>query len=376
MLVFPDPVTDPAMISGATFLFFRRPIVFTLPPQVVTEEAYSFPDIVRQRGPAWGDTFLGMVKVWLAEREAWRSTSEVLKPLQGSAFKAAWLVYPASREALADAWMLASSANLDIKQLWKIINPACAAGEIVRHIMLEGYLQCDRNLDALYLYCDDLFRSESTERLLVEGYLLRCGILVNSPPTPILLTNERLPRFLSALPVQILADSEPEIDDDVIAWELFRQILSPRLDPLNAERAKLVAKLIRTRRGEIERLKSRCLSLADRVKRPRTLEQLKEHAERVIRSEVQAEVADLLDLNKQTIALFFTKLFSDRATWLATYTAIAGIALNEVVTLGGAIGALASVSAGGFRSVVERHQRLKRSDFSIVYRVASRPGRK
>lgn len=370
LYVFPDPVTVPEMLSGAAFLYFQQPLLFTLPPVVLTEDSYQLLSTIKERKPEWSTTFFSLFDAWCHQHDKWRETLEALAPLKEKAFKNVWLVYPADLAALERSSILAASSGLSLDSIAEMINPLNASGEIIRHILLEAFLELNKDIDALFKYCGELFRREPLPHLLAKGYFLRVQMLTEIKKAPLLLTNERLTKFLDNLPIETTAETDEKIDNDVIAWELFRQILSPRLDPLNANRAQLIAELLDSRRKEVENLRLKCHVLAEQVKQPSTLEKLPTQIERIVKTQVKKELAELLQLNRQALESFFTALFADDKTWLAIYAFIAGVAAGQVhLTTGGAIGALSSISAKAFKAAADRRQKLKTSDYTLVYTI-------
>ena len=195
-------------------------------------------------------------------------------------------------------------------------------------------------------------------------------MLTQNPGMAVLLTNENLTEFLSALPIEATAEGAEDIVDDIIAWELFRQILSPRLDPLDARRAELIAELLEFRTEEIERLRLKCLALADQVKHPSTLEKLPSQIETFMKTQLEREIAELLQIDRRALEEFFTALFADEKTWLAILTFITGIVANQVhLTTGAAIATLSSIGAKAFRTAADRRQKLRQSDYAVVYTI-------
>ena len=370
LFVFPDPVTGPEMLSGAALLYFKQLLWLTSPPLVVTQGSEALLPLIRQRRPEWGDIFFALFEAWLWQLDASRKTLDAIAPLKDKSFKVMWLSYPADLEALERSNTLVASAGFSLDSMASVINPLHASGEIIRHIMLGAFLQLDQDIEALFDYCGDLFTRERLEHLLAKGYLLRLQMLTQMQHASVLLTNERLTGFLGNLPIQSAAEATEEVDNDVIAWELFRQILSPRLDPLNGERAALIAELLDSRGGEIERLRLKCSALAEQVRQPGTLRELDDQIETLIRTHVDREIADLLQLDRQALEAFLTAVFSDEKTWAAVLAFIASVATGHVyLTVGSAIAALSSVGAKAFKAAADRRQKLKQSDYALVYTI-------
>jgi len=371
LLVYPDPVTGPGALSGATFLYFQRSLFMTSPPLVITEKSYDLWPLVEERCPDWSDTFFMLVYAWQQQLDGWREMLNILDPLKERCFKVVYLSYPANSAALQDSGDLAASTGLSIDSIGELINPANACGEIIRHIMLEAFLEVGEDIEALFDYCGEFFAHEALPHLLAKGYLLRSPMLAKATGMPVLLTNERFMKLLSNLPVETTAEVDRAIDDDIIAWELFRQILSPHVDPLDAKRVELIAKLLDSRTQEIQRLRLKCYALAEQVRQPSTLEELPAQIERFVKMYVEREIADLLELDQRALEEFFTALFADEKTWLAVCTFIASLVIGQVhVTAGAAIAALSSIGAKAFKAAADRRKKLRQSDYALVYTIA------
>jgi len=358
------------MLSGAAFLYFQQPLLLTIPPVVVTQDSTKLLSLIKEHKPEWAAVFLYLFECWRHQHDESRKMLDSIATLKEKSFKTIWLGYPANSDALERSSILATSSGLSLDAIANMINPFNASGEIIRHIMLEAFLELDEDVEALFKYCGELFARESLPHLLVKGYFLRMPMLTQNPGTPVLLTNENLTEFLSALPIEATVEGTGEIDNDIIAWELFRQILSPRLDPLDAKHAELIAELLEARAGEIERLRVKCLALANEVKHPSTLEKLPNQIEELIKTRVGKEIAELLQVNRRALEEFFTTLFADEKTWLAVLTFITGIVAQQIhLTTGAAIATLSSIGAKAFKAASDQHQKIKQSDYTLVYTI-------
>jgi len=364
--VYPDPITHPGMLSGASFLYFQKPLILTLPPQVILEEPYNLLELIQRRQPAWSGYFLNLFNAWRIQQEAFRKTFTILEPLKERCFKLVWTVYNANSKALEDSLELIKSRGKTIETVAPTINPSNAAGEIIRHIMMEAFLELGQNIERLYEYCGTLFTEESIEKLLVKGYLLRIKLLSQIGNTvPIMLTNEAIWNLLFD---KIDDDITSVINDDIIAWEFFRHIISPRIDPLDNERVEIVIKLLETRKEQITKLRLKCLSLAEKVKGIKSLGELPLKVEQVVKDELENEIAEVLELDSRALKEFFITLFSDEKTWLATLSFIAGvISGNLTITTGGALGAISSIGAKTVKTVSNMRDKLRKTDYALVY---------
>lgn len=372
LLVLPDPVTEPDVLSGATFLYFKEPIWFSVPPDVITQDSFELLPLIKERKPKWGDIFWNTFNFWRQQLDGSKKTIAIMAPLKDN-FKTLYLSYPCGLDALEDSTTLITSAGFSLDSISDIIDPFHASGEIIRHIMLETFLELDKDIESLYEYCGRLLTAEPLPHLLAKGYFLRARFLSQMLQGPVLLTNERLCQFLDRLPVDAVAQVGEDIDIDVIAWELFRQILSPRLDPLDAERAKLIAELLKSRKDEIERLRTKCQALATQLRQPKTLQDLTKRVEWLIRTQIEKEIADLLQLDRKSLDAFLTNVFSDEKIWLSVAAFISGVVTAQVyISTGSALVAMASIGAKAFKTAADRRQKLKESDYTLIYTLKRR----
>lgn len=374
IFVYPDPVTGPEMINGAAFLYFNDPIILTTPPTVLNEEPYALLDLIENRRPSWGRGFSMLLDMWSTQQDSYIKIRELFKPL-GEKVIQALFVYPADITALEEAGALVESSAMSKESIKNLINIPNAAGEIVRHIMVEAFLEKGEDVGALFEYCGSFFRDEQISHLLVRAYFLRLLVLkrIYRSRTPLLLNNPDLAEFFTSLPVESQVDEDDTVDIDMIAWELFRQILSSHLDPLNSERVKLIAKLLSSRSAEIDGLRSKCLFLAEQCLEPVHLEQLTENVEKFIKVHVNKEIKELLELDRKSLENFFIALFSDEKTWIAMTVIIAGILHGNVpISAGAAIAAVSTVGAKAFKEAAERHRKIRESDYALVYTISRR----
>ncbi len=369
VFLYPDPSTGPEVLSGAAFLYFQGPLVVTLPPTVLTEGSSALLPLVRDRRPKWSNDFRRLLTAWHVQHDGFDAMMTTLEPLKGKHILVAWEVYPADTKALDRAASLAASSGMSLDAVAEIINPINAGGELLRHIMLEAFLELGKDIEALFEYCGRLFHTEPLDHLLAKAYLLRLPIRWPR----VLLTNERLFIFLCNLPVETEAANTDSIDRDVIAWEVFRHIVSRRLDPLDSERVELIAGLVNSSTEQIHRLRIKCAAVADQLRQPTAFERLPSDVERLIRVYVEKEIADLLELDRRALQEYLTALFADYKTWAGVAAFVGGVVTGHVhVSAGGAIAALSSIGAQAFKTAAERRERLRKSDFALVYTIAKR----
>ncbi|KPU27677.1 hypothetical protein TR13x_03900 [Caloranaerobacter sp. TR13] len=368
LVAFPDPIIDIEMLSAAALLYFQKPIALTIPPVVILEESYEILSFIKVRNPKWSTKFNQVFDLWIYQQKCFNKVMEILEPLKGKYLKNIWTVYPANNEAMEKTTELIKSTNLTIDSVFNMINPINASGELIRHILLEAYLEQGKEMNALYEYCEELFTKQKLEYLLVKSYLLRMNILKTmSVSTPVLLTNEAI--WNSLFNQELNTDTN--LDRDIISWELFRQLISPRLDPLDRKKVKVIKEILEERQEEIDRLKLKCYALTEKIKPVIKYEQLSSKVASIIRSEVEKEISDLLKLDKTALEDLFYDVFSDEKTWLAIIYFIDGVINGNVnITTKGAILALSFIGAKSVKSIGERMKKLRQSAFGLVYTIS------
>jgi hypothetical protein len=370
LFVYPDPVTTPGMLTGSAFLYFDKPLIVTLPPQVITPGSFEMLKLVNERAPAWSSTIYGLLGTWRQQQDGFRDCIDMLSPLKGKKLKVVWTTYNANKAALEQSQQLVEAAGRTLEEAAEFVDPLNAAGEIVRHIFLEAYLESGEDVNGLFAYCDSLFQTESVSSLLTKGYFLRAPFLsaMAQGDVSLLLTNQRLLPLFDALPI------EPENRDkdwrdfqDVVSWELFRRIISPSVDPLTPEKVELISKMLDKRHGAIEAMKGKCYTLAYDVEAHVKESDLERVLEKIVRS-ASSEISDLLAIDKKATQDFVTELLADEKAWLSFAAAITGLVAGGVsLTAGAAIASFANIGAKAFKAASNRHQRLRSSEFALMY---------
>ena len=339
LFLYPDPITDSLMITGASFLYFDVPLIFTLPPQVITPKSFELLKNIEKQKPEWGKTILQWLSSWEYQRKGFNDVMNLLVPLKDRHFKAVWVVYSANDAALSASQEYLESAGYDLETAHRMINPLNAAGEAIRHIFLEKFLELGEDTGRLYDYCGSLFRETSPDNFLTKSYFLRLPMMkaVGQSTQSLMLTNPSLLELLDSMPIEPPdVSASNERFDDVISWELFRRILSPRLDPLSETNVELINNLVKNRKDEITRLKQRCLRIASEIKEPGDRKDTESEIERILRFEINNEISDVLELDRQATQSFITELFCDEKTWLAFAALVAGLASGGIPLTSGA----------------------------------------
>lgn len=402
-LVFPDTCWNKDLISGALFLYFHdEKVGLTLHPSVSTFmtgiDPFEFIRLVEARKPDWLPKFARFVTYWRGFQSRLRETSALLEPLRGTGFKTIWMSYPKGTMAWGSAEEVLASSELRLQEIVELIDPFSASDELFAHIFFERYLElyeghrtpeqmmalgAERFLSAsapepiqvdwtaLYGYCNERFHSDELDALLATAYMFRFPILKASPA--VLLSNPSLVRFLASLPLEAKragAGPATNLDFDVVAWEFFRQLVSPRLDPLDAESVRRIVELVHSRSAEIDGLKRRCLSLAEDLGNETDLEELQKRIRHHLRVHVEADVQAVLSLDKKAVRELLDSVFSDEKAWLGiaafVYSLVQG---GPVLTAGAAILALSSLGSKAVKAASTRRQKLEVSDYALLYRI-------
>lgn len=370
LFVYPDPVTSPGMLTGSTFLYFDKPIVVSLPPQVITSESFEMLKLVDEQAPEWSKTIYSLLGMWRHQQEGFQNCIDMLSPLKDNKLKVVWTTYNSNQAALEQSQDLIEASGYTIEEAAEVINPLNAAGEVVRHIFLETYLESNKDINGLYSYCDNLFRTQDIKAFLTKNYLLRAPFLsaLGQGDKSLLLTNQRLLPFFDSLPI------EPEVNNDdwrlfqdVVSWELFRRIVSPHIDPMTQGKVELICEMLDKRQDAIESMRSRCRTLAYDVEVSVKSNNFEREIEKIIRS-VSPEISDLLSIDSQATQDFISELLSDEKTWLFFSAVVSGLVAGGVaLTAGAAIASCSNIGAKAFKSASKKHQKLKSSDFALMY---------
>ena len=357
---------------------------------------------VDEKKPAWHANFRRFTQIWSEYRSVLNHTSKILEPLRETSFKTILFSDPRGDDAWEAGEELIASSSLAFEQIQGAIDPFSASDELFAHIFFEVFLTLyERTVEEsiafkqslatgkipekkisdwspLFEYCDTRFKSTPLEQLLTIAYMFRAPMLRGMPG--VLLTNGKLIPFLSSLPIQMSRgkehkeDIEPDedgIDRDVIAWEFFRQLTSPRLDPVSAETVKRIRDLVANHPAEIAALRRRCFDLAADLFSVKNLETLERRIAGYIRSKVEVEIQELFFLNKAAVNEFLDLVFSDEKTWvgIATFIFSAASGLNPLLTAGAAIYGIGNVASKTIKAAAARRKKLEVSDYALLYRM-------
>lgn len=405
-LLLPDCCWNKGMVSGALFLYFQKDTIgFTLHPSVSTfmtgADPPAFFRFVEKRRPSWAPKFFKFVQLWRHYNVGVHDTGELLSPLHGKAFKTIWLSYPRGVGAWESAAELLASSTLPQDDIARLIDPYSAADELFSHVFFEKFLELyyghlsteelvamgsqaaksgspppkvDVDWSPLYEYCNECFGLNDLDELLTTAYMFRMPLLRNLDV--LLLTNEGLIPFLASLPIEpagkLSAQPGVKAEDalDPVAWEFFRQLVSPILDPIDESRIRKISQLADEKAEEIERLKSRCLALAHQLGDETNLETLQRRIRDHVKVNVQDEVQAVTELDRSALSELFKEVFSDDKTWLGIsgllYSLLNG---GPILTAGSAICALSVFGSKAFKAAATKREKLKASDYALLYRM-------
>lgn len=401
-LLFPEACWSKDLISGAVFPYFQdENILFPLHPSATTflaqVDPFSFIHFVNERKPIWSDKFNKFLGLWRAYRESLEQTTKLIRPLHGVAYKTTVLSYPRDDTAWQASQDLLDASNIPKEIISQIVEPYSAADELFAHIFFEKALEIygspkkntedtalnhgsdrehewsARNVDwrPLYEYCDGLFRNLELNQLLSVTYMFRVRGIGLIPSC--LLSNPRLIDFLEALPIEEESESKDRWRDtshDTVAWEFFRQLLSPRLDPLTPASVDTISSIVLNRRHEVDALKNKCLQLALELQSEPNISSQQEVVSEHIRLYVENEVQQLLDIDKASVQEFLDSVFSDEKTWLGVlgfvYSVFQG---GPLLTAGAALYGVANLGSKAYKAAAERRNKLAVSGYALLYRV-------
>lgn len=372
-ILFPDPVIDLDIISGANFLFFDDPITFTLPPEwFFNKKSFELLKTIKDKKPFWIDNFSKIYNYAIAQRLSFEQTLNIIKPIKSNLFKLVYLSHPATSESLNEVEDIISSIDLTKEDIFGKINLFTASGEIMRHIFLEKYLESNKDINLLYNYCDNLFRNNNFNDLLLKGYFLRLRLMkVIGSKRSIMVPHRQVEDLLMNFPVDKAEQNKEVYHEniiDVVAWEFFKQILSKKLYPLDKEKTEIILKLSENKKDELTAFKKKCYKLAYNFHNLNTSNEIYKDIRKYIKINIDDEIQNLLELDNRSLKQFFVSLFSDEKTWLGIAGFISSTLYGgDIIKAGSAIVALSSIGSKAFKEAAERKNKLKTSDYSLIY---------
>jgi hypothetical protein len=378
VLAYPHSPSTPEELSGAALLYFERPIVLTLPPQAIIEPSQWFFGELNSVTASWRTAFDRIVFQWRAHQDAFRRLWTLLSPLDGSAFKVIWLVYPANNAALRDAQNLIDASSLDAATIDSIVDEVHGASELLRHIAVEKAAEAFQTRDRgpLFEYCEAVFSSADTIRtLLRQAYFLRLLHVetFQKSGAGFLLTNSRLTRFFDALPISVAVPGASDDLTDPLAWEVFRQILSHYLDPLTPESVHRILRIRSTKTELLGRFRAKCQQHARGLPAIKSYDELPSTVAKFVEDNLRDEIMELLEIDRSALKKLAVDLGGSEKTWIGAGLILRGLTEGgTILTTAGAITAIGTFGAKAFKAAAERRQKLTTSAYQLVYLLEKR----
>jgi len=368
VIVFPEPVYSPSIISGIEFLYFEEPLIFLNPPTVVSKNSFDLVSYIQNEAPAWTHIFDNIFNSFLSLHSGCKHTSEILEPLKNRYINV-FLSYAGNQAALKKARNTISSLSISNNDIINSIQFELAAAELTtRHILLEEFLERGESLRQTYKYCNEIFTSLSYENLLVESYYLRFVFLNFFDSSKILLSNPRILNFISSHKNQ--TSPKPHELTDIAAWELFRQILSGYIQKVDNKTVELICELLSNNIEEITSLKSKCVNISTSFPDFSNQSDLISHVEYVIKNQIRPEIESMFGLDKKLLKDFLTNIFSDMKFWASYISLIYGISAgNKIFTSVSAIGATSIVSASLYKSLSSIANQKSSNEYRLLYSI-------
>lgn len=369
-IIFPDPISSLMQISGATLLYFDDPLLMGAPAAVippVAEQSFRLMNLIEERNPPWAAAMYFVLEQAREQSVGAISVLDRLAGVRDAALRSVYFAYPAGDEPFSAAREAAAQLGERLPGAPGYMTPATAASDLRRHIFLEAFLEKGSDTSALYEYCENLFANAPLEHLLLSAYLLRITALGHvTSASGVLLTNPRTAELLAAA-VPEGPEATPTQVTDVVSWEIFRQIISPRIDPLTDGRIALIGTIRSGRDTERAALVDRCRDIASKLVDQRGTMNADE-LRRYVQTRVEPEIAALLRLDSKALRTVIDELFSDKATWAALAGLIAGLASGTpLLSATGAVAALSSIGAAAYKARVKTKSTIEASDLRLLY---------
>lgn len=388
---FPDSLYSIENISFSTFLYFEKdPIEIPLHPGISMPlggfDAPEFISYISQRKPWWRNHYVTIYNQWIQGTIAVDQTIKLLAPLKEiGRFSLFLMSYSRTEEALEKTASFLKSTGIDYETLLGMIDVDQAFQEVMSHLCFEVFLglygsrqnitdYSPRKVDftLLYNYCDKFFTKYTIEEALVNCYFFR--FYHAGQIDSMLLSNSRLIPLFDALP-NLLHNTtkvqKPSYNEqiDMVAWEIFRHILSPYLDKIDPElRAEVTAELIVNESENITRLRKKCWKLAEDFKGEKSLDSLVDNIAKYVSVHVESDIKSLL--KHKTFQPIRDKIFADPKSWIALSASIAAIYSNQpIITMGVSVGLLSSLVAKGFQTSQENKKAVSQSDYALIHKI-------
>ncbi len=327
-------------------------------------------DLVSERAPDWAPGLSFALETWRVSHEGANRAREVLDPVR-ERLQWAWLVYPADRDAMDRADRLIGESGFGVEELATMIDPGVAGAELLRHALLEIWLECDQDLEAFFDACGRVFAREGFQRRLVQAYLLRFAPFKGAP-SPLLLSNERLLPLIVRMGEAHSGESSPLEEaeaDDTLAFEIFRRIISPRLDPLSPAGAETAAEILASREDELVALRSQCDKLSEQLNGTQP-DRMRAVVDEFMRRHVADDLAAVLRLSDRAKTEYLAQVASDKIAWTSLITTVVAATQGAPqLTLAGGIGAIATAIAKGVNVGWQHHKDVRDNPYRLIRRL-------
>ena len=197
--LYPDPLYATEQINGAAFLYFPL-LVVTTPSAPIAPWGFEVLSLIDQRDPPWASAFKSLVDVWAGSLQAYQATTHILEPLQRVV--TVNLFYDADLVSVNHTRRLLKDLHFERKDLLGSVDFIVAAGDVARHLLLEVWLELEKDVEALYNHCERVFGRNQQEELLLSVYFTRLASLARFSGQDsglIMLSNPQLVPFFSQL---------------------------------------------------------------------------------------------------------------------------------------------------------------------------------
>ncbi|NQX56675.1 hypothetical protein HQN86_23865 [Pedobacter panaciterrae] len=392
LLLFPDALYDLDNISCSTFLYFQKETVgITLQPSISMPlggcDPFAFYQYVQQRNPKWQLLLMALFDGWSNGSSRFHETSQSLMPFKDiGLLKIIHLSYSRTEATLENTKEFIKSIGLSYDNLFKMIDLDQAFQELMSHLFYEMFLELygsredikDRSarkvdFKALYDYCGTFFNKYTIEEALVNCYFFRFYNTQGKLDT-VLLSNEGLIPILSAT-ADLHTDETKAVgishndSTDMVAWEIFRQILSPYLDTIDKEtRVSMTADLIVNHKDKVTKLKNKCWKLAEDFKGEKNLNALVANISKYISVYVESDIQALLKLDGKTFQSVRDKIFADQKSWISLGGFIISAYSDQpFITAATSLAVLSNVLSKSISTAQENKKAISQSDYSIIY---------
>lgn len=381
--IFPEPLFSTDLLSFSSFLYFHENDIYsTLHPTVSIAltgcNPFDFIKLVEEKKPDWFEDFSNIFTSYLHSTLSINKTLESMSLLRNNGFGTILLSYSRTRESLDNIMALLNSSAFSDDELYQMIDVPMANQEFISHVLFEQYLQfygdnskTQKKVDYidLYNYLDKLIKFYSIKKLLTACYFFRMDFGRNN--NSILLTNPRILPFFSNIPTNIIKQIDHYEQNDLFAWEIFRQITSKYLDvkPIK-KRINLVLNFNKKRVNEVDSLINKCKLLAEQYKGEKDLTRLVPNISQHVKVNIEKELYDLLHIKRIDFNNLVGDMFSDYKTWASIGGAILSYYTdNTIITAGAGLSVLSNIGSATVKNAIQNKKKIDSSSYKLIYRM-------